>query len=91
MVIFRDIRKTNCLIHRLKPKNSANSSTRNLWLKSAMMLEYIGFNKAANLITKALEKTIADKIVTYDLARHMGIDPVKTSEFAKAILERMEK
>jgi len=91
VVIFRDIRKTNCLIHRLKPKNSANSSTRNLWLKSAMMLEYIGFNKAANLITKALEKTIADKIVTYDLARHMGIDPVKTSEFAKAILERMEK
>lgn len=91
MVIFRDIWKTNRLIHRLKPKNSANSSTRNLELKSAMMLEYIGFNEAANLITKALEKTIADKIVTYDLARHMGIEPVRTSEFARAIIERMEE
>jgi len=56
-----------------------------------MMLEYIGFNEAANLITKALEKTIADKIVTYDLARHMGIEPVRTSEFARAIIERMEE
>jgi len=91
VVILRDIRKTNRLIYRLKPKKSANSSTRNLELKSAMMLEYIGFNEAANLITKALEKTIADKIVTYDLARHMGIEPVRTSEFARAIMERMEE
>jgi len=62
-----------------------------LLLSGVMMLEYIGFNEAANLITKALEKTITDKIVTYDLARHMGIEPVKTSEFAKAIMERMEE
>ena len=46
--------------------------------------------EAADLITKAFEATIADKIVTYDFARLMeGAREVKTSEFAGAIIDHM--
>ena len=56
-----------------------------------MMLEHLGWNEAADLITKAYEATIADKIVTYDFARQMeDAKEVKTSEFATAIIERMD-
>jgi isocitrate dehydrogenase len=42
------------------------------------------------LITRGYERSIADKIVTYDFARQMdGAREVKTSEFATAIIERM--
>lgn len=62
-----------------------------LLLSGVMMLEYIGFDEAADLITTALEKTILDKKVTYDLARHMeGVEPIKTSEFAEEICKRMD-
>src|SRR5690606_27347802 len=40
-------------------------------LSGEMMLRYIGWNEAADLIISALESTIADKIVTYDFARLM--------------------
>ena len=44
----------------------------------------------ADDIVRALEATIADKIVTYDFARLMdGAKEVKTSQFAKAIAERL--
>jgi len=61
-----------------------------LILSGVMLLEYIGFNEAANLILNGIEKTIMDKKVTYDLARQMeGVPPIKTSEFAKEIVNRM--
>ena len=48
--------------------------------------------EAANLINTGYEATIADKIVTYDFARQMqDAKEVKTSEFATAIIERMDK
>src|SRR6185436_14293284 len=40
-------------------------------LSGVMMLEHLGWNEAANLILRGLEKTIADKTVTYDFARLM--------------------
>ncbi|HEY6907348.1 MAG TPA: isocitrate dehydrogenase (NADP(+)), partial [Ignavibacteriaceae bacterium] len=40
-------------------------------LSGVMMLQYIGWNKAANLIEKAMKKTIKSKVVTYDFARLM--------------------
>ncbi len=61
-----------------------------LILSGAMMLNYIGWNKAADLIEKALEKTIAEKKVTYDLARQMDYaEELKCSEFGSAVIENM--
>ncbi|MBW1972665.1 MAG: isocitrate dehydrogenase (NADP(+)) [Deltaproteobacteria bacterium] len=61
-----------------------------LILSGALMFEYIGLTEAAKLIRDAIEKTIKDKIVTYDLARQMdGAKKVKCSEFAMAIVEHM--
>jgi len=62
-----------------------------LILSGAMMLEHLGWDKAARLVEDALEKTIQHKIVTYDLARQMdGAKEVKCSEFALAITEHMD-
>jgi isocitrate dehydrogenase len=62
-----------------------------LLFSGVMMLEHIGWFEAANLITKAYEKTIADKVVTYDFARQMAdAQEVKTSEFATAIIHNMD-
>ncbi|MCK4584023.1 isocitrate dehydrogenase (NADP(+)), partial [candidate division WOR-3 bacterium] len=62
-----------------------------LTLSGVMMLEYLGWNEPAELIKSALEKTILDKKVTYDLARQMeNVEPIKTSEFAKEIARRMK-
>jgi isocitrate dehydrogenase len=59
-------------------------------LSGVMMFEHLGWTDAATDIVRALEATIADKIVTYDFARLMdGAKEVKTSEFATAIIERL--
>jgi isocitrate dehydrogenase len=59
-------------------------------LSGQMMLAYLGWSEAANLIVKGLEGAIGDKIVTYDFARLMeGATEVKTSEFGTAVIERM--
>jgi isocitrate dehydrogenase len=59
-------------------------------LSGVMMLEHLGWDEAATMIVGGLEKTIADKIVTYDFARLMeGATEVKTSEFASAIVDRL--
>ena len=63
-----------------------------LLFSGVMMLEHLGWFEAADLITKAYEATIADKIVTYDFARQMeDAQEVKTSEFATAIIDRMDR
>lgn len=59
-------------------------------LSGVMMLEYLGWQEAADLIVRAMEKTIQQKIVTYDFARLMtGAKEVKTSEFATALIQNM--
>ena len=59
-------------------------------LSGVMMFEYLGWTKAAEDVERALEATIAEKIVTYDFARLMdGATEVKTSEFARAIVDRL--
>jgi isocitrate dehydrogenase len=56
-------------------------------LSGAMMLEYLGWDKAAHLIHKGLESAIANKRVTYDFARLMdGATEIKCSEFANEII-----
>jgi len=59
-------------------------------LSGVMMLEHLGWLEAADLIYKGLEKTIADKTVTYDFARLMeGATEVKCSEFANLVIKNM--
>jgi isocitrate dehydrogenase len=59
-------------------------------LSGVLMFEHLGWQAAADDIVRALEATIADKIVTYDFARQMdGATEVKTSEFASAIVDRL--
>ena len=59
-------------------------------LSGEMMLRYMGWNDAADLLVKGMEGSIADKIVTYDFARLMD-EPteVKTSEFADSMIDHM--
>ena len=55
-----------------------------------MMLRYLGWTEAADLIIKSLDAAIAAKTVTYDFARLMeGAKEVKCSEFASAMIEKM--
>ena len=59
-------------------------------LSGEMMLRYMGWSEAADLIVKGMEGAINDKIVTYDFARLMeGAKEVKCSEFATVVIEHM--
>ena len=59
-------------------------------LSGEMMLRYMGWNEAADLILKGLEGSINAKIVTYDFARLMeGAKEVKCSEFGDSIIKNM--
>jgi isocitrate dehydrogenase len=56
-----------------------------------MMLEYIGWKEAAELIYGGIENAITQKTVTYDLERQMdGATLLKCSEFASAIIKNMK-
>ncbi|MDN3513304.1 MAG: isocitrate dehydrogenase (NADP(+)) [Candidatus Brocadia sp.] len=60
-------------------------------LSGVMMFEHLGWDTAANMIVRALEKTIRQKTVTYDLERQMkGAKLVKCSEFGDEIIKNME-
>jgi isocitrate dehydrogenase len=64
-------------------------------LSGDMMLRHMGWDEAADLIVKGMDKAIASKTVTYDFARLMkqegqsGVTEVKCSEFGKAIIQHM--
>jgi isocitrate dehydrogenase len=50
----------------------------------------MGFNRAATLIEEAIEKTIQDGIVTYDLARQLrDVKPVTCSRFGDEVVKRL--
>ena len=62
-----------------------------LILSGEMMLRYIGWTQAADLIIKGLENAIQSKVVTYDFARLMeGAKEVKCSEFGDMIIKNMD-
>ena len=59
-------------------------------LSGEMMLRYIGWNEAADLVIKGMDGAIAGRRVTYDFARLMdGATEVKCSEFADAVIQSM--
>jgi isocitrate dehydrogenase len=78
--------------HGTAPKyaNQDKVNPGSLTLSGAMMLEYLGWQEAADLIVRGMERTFKQKVVTYDLARLMdGAREVKTSEFASAVIDNM--
>lgn len=78
--------------HGTAPKyaNQDKVNPGSLILSGVMMLEYIGWKEAGEMIKEALEKTIQKKKVTYDLARQIkGAKTIKASEFAKQIVKNM--
>jgi isocitrate dehydrogenase len=61
-----------------------------LILSAEMMLRHMGWVEAADLIISSMERTIADKVVTYDFARLMqGATQVSCSGFGNAMIDRM--
>ena len=61
-----------------------------LILSGAMMFDYLGWSEVAERIVRAMERTIARKIVTYDLARLMeDAREVRCSEFASALIANL--
>ena len=61
-----------------------------LILSGAMMFDYLGWSEVGQRIKEAMERTISNKTVTYDLARQMkGAKKLKCSEFASAIIENL--
>jgi len=60
-------------------------------LSGVLMLEHLGWQKAADTIVNAVEETISQKRVTYDFHRQMeGATKLKTSEFGDALIENMK-
>lgn len=69
-------------------QNKANPSS--IILSGEMMLRYLGWNEAADLIIRGLSGAIINKTVTYDLARLMpGANEVSCSQFGKCIIANM--
>lgn len=61
-----------------------------LMLSGVMMLEHLGWREAGSAIDRAIEQTISEGIVTYDLARQMPKgQEVRCSEFAQAVIDRL--
>lgn len=78
--------------HGTAPKYAGQDKVNpgSLILSAEMMLRYLGWREAADLIISSMEATIGDKIVTYDFARLMdGASEVGSSAFGRAMIERM--
>ncbi len=78
--------------HGTAPKyaNLDKVNPTSLTLSGVMMLEYLGWEEAAQRVVRGLEACFRERIVTYDLARLLdGAREVRTSEFATAVIERM--
>jgi len=78
--------------HGTAPKyaNQDKVNPGSMILSGVMMFDYLGWDKASDLVLNAFNKTIQQKRVTYDLERQMiGATLLKTSEFATAVIENM--
>ena len=89
----------NCAIfeatHGTAPKHAGKNRINpgSVILSGVMMLEFMGWQEAANLIQTGIGQAIANRQVTYDLARLMDppVEPLSCSDFALAIIDRFEK
>lgn len=79
--------------HGTAPKyaNQDKVNPGSLILSGVMLLQWLGWQEAADAVTAAIERTIGEKRVTYDLERQMrGATLLKTSEYAQAIVDNLE-
>ncbi len=79
--------------HGTAPKyaNQNKVNPGSLLFSGVMMLEYMGWKEAADLITLVYPEVVSDGIVTYDFARQIdGATEVGTSQFADALIERIQ-
>jgi isocitrate dehydrogenase len=78
--------------HGTAPKYAGQDKVNpgSLILSAVMMLEHLGWQEAADRVVRGMERAIAAKTVTYDLARQMeGATEVKCSKFAEAIVKNL--
>ncbi|OQX61697.1 MAG: NADP-dependent isocitrate dehydrogenase [Desulfococcus sp. 4484_241] len=78
--------------HGTAPKYAGQDKVNpgSLILSGAMMLEHIGWNRAADMVWKALQQAVAAGEVTYDLARQIkGAKEIKCSQFAQKVCDRL--
>ena len=68
-------------------QNKANPSS--VLLSACMMLEFMGWNEAAEKIIVALEQAILHQQVTIDFASELGVESLSTSQFAEALIARI--
>ncbi len=77
--------------HGTAPKYAGQDKVNpaSLMLSGVLMFQYLGWNEVGSIIETALEKSILQKRVTYDLARQMEgqVKPLKSSEFARSIID----
>ncbi|MFW6184796.1 MAG: isocitrate dehydrogenase (NADP(+)) [Chloroflexota bacterium] len=79
--------------HGTAPKYAGQDKVNpsSLILSGVMMLQYMNWDEAADLIVEAMTRTIQDKTVTYDLHRQMdGATKLSTSQYAEAIVKNMD-
>ena len=80
-------------VHGTSPKHAGRDVANpcSLMLSGAMMLDHIGLEAASSALVKAIEATLADGIMTQDLARlGRDIKPVGTSRFAAEVIRRLD-
>jgi len=78
--------------HGTAPKyaNQDKVNPGSVLLSGEMMFRYLGWTEVADMLISSMDRTIGDRIVTYDFARLMeGAKEVKCSEFATALIERL--
>ena len=79
--------------HGTAPKYAGQDKANpgSLILSGEMMFRYMGWNEAADLVIKAMEKSISEGNVTYDLARgRSDARTLPSSEFAQSLIENIE-
>ncbi|HFR3765822.1 TPA: NADP-dependent isocitrate dehydrogenase [Streptococcus suis] len=66
-------------------QNKANPSS--VLLSACMMLDYMNWKEAAEIIVSGLEKAFENKKVTVDFAKDLGVEPLSTSQFVTALIQ----
>ncbi|HFU3698733.1 NADP-dependent isocitrate dehydrogenase [Streptococcus suis] len=66
-------------------QNKANPSS--VLLSACMMLDYMNWKEAAEIIVSGLEKAFENKQVTVDFAKDLGVEPLSTSQFVTALIQ----
>jgi isocitrate dehydrogenase len=78
-------------VHGTAPKYAGKDLANpcSLILSGSMMLEHLGFDSASQLVTKGVERTLGEGLLTRDLARLVGSRSVGTAEFGREVIARL--